>query len=195
MAEYTRQTTLDAPSGKIADLKDIDWTFEGADTQYLTHGLHSYPARMIPQIPRTLFDYYKSKGVLSEGDTVYDPFSGSGTTAVEGRLHGLNAEANDVNPLACLLTFAKSIPLPREEVETARRELLDGLAEELREVRSAYEDGTLELDELAVRDGWFPEPQQQELWHVRRRIDGIEAEYGEGIGRLLRVSLSASSVK
>jgi hypothetical protein len=146
---------------------------------------------MIPQIPSTLLDYYKSEGVVSDGDTVYDPFSGSGTTAVEARLHGLSAEANDINPLACLLSLAKSVPLDRDELDAARRKLLDGLAEELGEVRRTYADGNLELgDEPAVRDGWFPEPQLQELWCIRRRVDEVEAEYGEQIGRFFRVTLS-----
>lgn len=194
MAKNTRQTTLDAPSGEITSLEDVDWTFEGADTRYLTHGFHSYPARMIPQIPSTLLDYYKSEGVVSEGDTVYDPFSGSGTTAVEARLHGLNAEANDINPLACLLSLAKSVPLNPNEINTARQALLDGLADELREIRRAYADETLERDDKpAVRDGWFPEPQLQELWHIRDRIDDVEAEYGERIGRFFRIALSGIS--
>lgn len=192
MANNTRQTTLDSPSGEITNLEDIDWTFEGADTKYLTHGIHSYPARMIPQIPSTLLDYYKSEGVISEGDTVYDPFSGSGTTAVEARLHGLNAEANDINPLACLLSLAKSVPLDAHELNTAREELLSELADELEQIRQAYDDGTLELDEEPeVRDGWFPEPQLQELWHVRQRIDEIEADFGTEIGRFFRIALSS----
>lgn len=100
MTKRSRQTTLDAPNGEADGLKSVDWTFSNADTQYLTHGLHPYPARMIPQIPATLLNHYKRTGVIDEGDRVYDPFSGSGTTAVEARLHGLHAEANDVNPLA-----------------------------------------------------------------------------------------------
>ena len=109
MSDYSKQTKLTAHAdGDDQDLSDIDWSFPSAKTQYLTHGLHTYPARMIPQIPSTLLDYYLREGVISRGDTVYDPFSGSGTTAVEARLHGLNAEANDINPFACLLTEAKA---------------------------------------------------------------------------------------
>jgi hypothetical protein len=146
---------------------------------------------MIPQIPSTLFDYYKSEGVIADGDTVYDPFSGSGTTAIEGRLHGLNTEANDINPLACLLSLAKSIPLDSHELNSAREELLDGLAEELTQLREASDVGAIEFDEEPeVRDGWFPEPQLQELWHVRQRIDELETKFGEEICRFLRVTLS-----
>jgi len=192
MVNNTRQTTLDSPTGEITDLADVDWTFEGADTQYLTHGIHSYPARMIPQIPSTLLDYYKSKGVISDEDTVYDPFSGSGTTAVEARLHGLNAEANDINPLACLLSLTKSAPLDTHKLNTAREELLSGLADELEQIRQAFHEGTVEFDERPeVRDGWFPEPQLQELWHIRQRIDEAEMDFGTEIGRFLRIVLSS----
>jgi len=47
------QTTL--IGGKILD---EDWSFSKADTSYLTHGLHEYPARMIPQIAKKLILRY-----------------------------------------------------------------------------------------------------------------------------------------
>lgn len=196
MVKDTRQTTLDVPSGEISTLEDIDWTFEGADTSYLTHGLHPYPARMIPQIPDSLLNYFKSEGIVSQGDTVYDPFGGSGTSAVEARLHGLDAETNDINPLACLVTRAKALPLDTRRLKEARDSLLNGLTEDLREVRHDYEEGRLELGrDSAVRDGWFPEPQLSEMLHIRRQIDGIESEYGADIARFFRVVLSAITRK
>lgn len=191
-----RQTTLTTLDGEIDDLEEVDWTFEGADTSYLTHGLHPYPARMIPQIPDMLLNYYKQEGIIEEGDTVYDPFSGSGTTAVEGRLHGLNAEANDINPLACLLTLTKSTPLDVSTLKKAKEDLLDGLSDELQSVRDDYEAGELSFsEEPEVRDGWFPEPQLYELWTIRQRIDELEDEYGRDISRFFRISLSITSRK
>lgn len=196
MTDHSRQTTLTAASDELGDLEDIDWTFEGADTSYLTHGLHPYPARMIPQIPDMLFRYYKEQGIIEEGDTAYDPFSGSGTTAVEAHLHGLNAEANDINPLACLLTLTKSTPLDISILKQAKEELLDGLSDDLQQVRDDFEAGELELDsELEIRDGWFPEPQLYELCHIRHRIDALESEYGTDISRFFRVVLSIISRK
>jgi site-specific DNA-methyltransferase (cytosine-N4-specific) len=191
-----RQTTLTSLDGEIESLEEVDWTFEGADTSYLTHGLHPYPARMIPQIPDMLLNYYKQEGIVEDGDTVYDPFSGSGTTAVEGRLHGLNAEANDINPLACLLTLTKSTPLDVSTLKRAKEDLLDGLSDELQEVRDDYDSGELEFDEEPeVRDGWFPEPQLYELWHIRQRIDELEESYGKEISRFFRIALSIISRK
>lgn len=198
MSEDTRQATLGASDGEISSLDDIDWTFESADTSYLTHGLHSYPARMIPQIPDALLNHYLSEGVIEKGDTVYDPFSGSGTTAVEARLHGLHAEANDINPLACALTETKAQPLDIGVLRSARSTLLEDLKIDLEEVATQWESG--EFDgasdgELEIRDGWFPEPQLQQLWYIRTQIDEIESQYEVGVARFFRIVLSAVTRK
>src|SRR5439155_27266760 len=65
----------------VARLQQIDWDFRDAKTAYLTHGLHPYPAKFIPQIPNALIQEFSSVG-----DTVGDIFCGSGTTLVEGLL-------------------------------------------------------------------------------------------------------------
>jgi site-specific DNA-methyltransferase (cytosine-N4-specific) len=194
MTKRSRQTTLNAPSGEADGLESVDWTFSNADTQYLTHGLHPYPARMIPQIPATLLNHYKRTGVIDEGDRVYDPFSGSGTTAVEAHLHGLHAETNDVNPLACLLTLAKSTPLDAERLAKAHDSLIDGLDEELAELAGTYGAGEdLDVTAPEIRDGWFPEPQLQQLSHIRGRIDALESEYSQAVARVFRVILSKTA--
>ncbi|CQH61664.1 homolog to modification methylase [Halobacterium hubeiense] len=195
MTENPHQTTLDTALTE-SGLEAVNWTFPDADTQYLTHGLHNYPARMVPQIPDRLLSYYLDEGVLEEGDVVYDPFSGSGTTAVEARRHDLNAEANDINPLAVLLTRAKSIPLDPEEVEAAQTTLLDGLKSRLADVESQYEAGEpIDVEEPAVRDGWFPEPQLTQLAVIRDRIDDLEREYDQALARFFRVALSHTTRK
>jgi hypothetical protein len=191
-----RQTTLSTSDG-VDDLQDINWTFEGTDTQYLTHGLHNYPARMVPEIPDTLLGYYKNQGVIEEGDLVYDPFSGSGTTAVEGRLHGLNAEGNDINPFAVMLSKAKAIPLERGGLSEARDALINGLSQDLRDVREEYDQlGEVDWLEMPeVRDGWFPEPQIHELTAIRDRIDSVEDAFGEAYARFFRIVLSHTTRK
>ena len=84
-------------------LEQLDWDFADAKTQYLTHGIHPYPAKYIPQIPNALI-----QELSSVGDTVADIFCGSGTTLVEAlalKRHGLGIDAN---PLAKLITEAKT---------------------------------------------------------------------------------------
>lgn len=87
----------------IKRLEAIDWDFNKAKTQYLTHGLHPYPAKYIPQIPNALI-----QELSSVGDTVLDIFSGSGTTIVEALLLKRNAIGVDANPLAVMIGEAKT---------------------------------------------------------------------------------------
>lgn len=88
-------------------IKVVDWDFTDAVTQYLTHKYHSYPARFIPQIPQALIEICTSK----PSDIVFDIFSGCGTTAVEARLAHRNTIGIELNPLAVLISKAKSTPL------------------------------------------------------------------------------------
>ncbi len=59
----------------------------------------SYRGCFKPQLPA-----YFIERLTREGDVVYDPFSGRGTTAIEAALRGRNVAANDVNPLSAILT-------------------------------------------------------------------------------------------
>ena len=52
--------------------------FISYDQSILTHGLHKYPAKFFPELPRWLIQRYSEKQ-----DRILDPFSGSGTTNVE----------------------------------------------------------------------------------------------------------------
>jgi hypothetical protein len=59
----------------------------------------SYRACFKPQLPRFFIELF-----TKEGDTVYDPFNGRGTTTVEASLLNRNIVANDVNPLSLIFT-------------------------------------------------------------------------------------------
>ncbi|HZM46898.1 MAG TPA: DNA methyltransferase [Burkholderiales bacterium] len=78
----------------------------------------SYRACFKPQLPA----YFIGR-LTDEGDVVYDPFSGRGTTAVEAALHGRNVIANDVNPLSAILTYPR-LELPSvTEIDARLRSL------------------------------------------------------------------------
>ncbi len=94
---------------------NIDFNFGGADTMYLTHSLHPYPAKFPPQLPNVILSKFGKKG-----QTVLDPFCGSGTTLVEARLLGFNAIGVDVNGLSSLLSKVKATPLSDEEIATIK---------------------------------------------------------------------------
>lgn len=101
----------------LADLEAVDWAFTDDDTTYLTHDVHPYAAKFIPQIPAHIIARLSLPGEL-----VFDPFSGSSTTAVEALRLGRRAVCIDANPLSELVGRAKTSFL----TQPARTEL-DGL--------------------------------------------------------------------
>lgn len=87
----------------LAGLRKQDWAFTDDDTRYLTHDLHPYPAKFIPQIPATLIARLSMRG-----DVICDPFGGSATTAVEAVRLGRRAISLDANPLGALIGKVKT---------------------------------------------------------------------------------------
>jgi hypothetical protein len=65
----------------------------------------SYRACFKPQLPRFFIQHLTRKG-----DTVYDPFSGRGTTVLEAGLLGRGVIANDANPLSRIMTEPRFFP-------------------------------------------------------------------------------------
>ncbi|MBI3538547.1 MAG: site-specific DNA-methyltransferase, partial [Chloroflexi bacterium] len=70
----------------------------------------AYRACFKPQLPRFFIER-----LTCDGDIVYDPFAGRGTTIIEAALMGRNVIGNDINPLSQMLTLARlHIPEPIE---------------------------------------------------------------------------------
>lgn len=105
----------------LNQFRKIDWAYTSAETSYLSHNIHPYPAKYIPQIPNRVIQ------MLSQpGETVWDPFGGSGTTALEAILLGRQVISSDLNPIANIIGQAKTTSLT-----TAEEEELKSIAEEL----------------------------------------------------------------
>ena len=94
---------LEDPRSVFESLSSRDWSFTEDDTRYLTHDLHPYPAKFIPQIPAHLI-----ARLSMPGDMVLDPFGGSATTAVEAVRLGRRAISFDANPLSALIGRVKT---------------------------------------------------------------------------------------
>jgi len=107
---------LDEVRYRLTTVEDIDiagqsiprfvgefWTSQ--QRQALSLHEISYRACFKPQLPRFFIEY-----LTNEGDTVYDPFSGRGTTALETGLLKRTVIANDANPLSSLLSTPRFFP-------------------------------------------------------------------------------------
>jgi len=66
--------------------------------QYLTHWIYPYKGKFHPQMIRALLNIIG----LKEGNTVFEPFSGSGTTAIEAQLLGVDFIGIDISPLCVI---------------------------------------------------------------------------------------------
>ena len=85
--------------------------------QYLTHWIYPYKGKFHPQMIRALLNIIG----LKENDSVLDPFVGSGTTAVEAMLLGINCIGIDVSPLCVLQSRVKTESLEViEEIENMK---------------------------------------------------------------------------
>ncbi len=71
-----------------------------------THYLFRFPAKFHPPAVRCLIDTYSKPG-----DTILDPFCGSGTLLVEALIAGRSAVGVDVDPVAAFISRVKSTPL------------------------------------------------------------------------------------
>ena len=88
------------------------WDYRTANTKQYTHGIHPYPAMMIPQVARRLIGKYaREEGIL------FDPYCGSGTTLLEGMLADLVSTGTDLNPLARLIARTKTVPIDLERLD------------------------------------------------------------------------------
>ena len=74
-----------------------------------------YPPKLVNKLIKTF---------TKEGDLIYDPFSGRGTTLLEARIAKRQAYASDLNPLSFVITKAKSHNLDKSKI-LARIEQLE----------------------------------------------------------------------
>lgn len=84
------------------------------------HSLHPYLGKFIPQLVEVFLGRY-----FSRGDTVYDPFVGSGTTLVEANIYGCHAIGADISGFNCLLCEVKTARHPLASLELSLKATLE----------------------------------------------------------------------
>jgi len=72
--------------------------------QYLTHWIYPYKGKFHPQMIRALMNIIK----IQNGETLFDPFVGSGTAVLEAQILGVNAIGLDISPLCVLISKVKT---------------------------------------------------------------------------------------
>jgi DNA modification methylase len=173
-------------------LAGVDWSFTDDDTRFLGHDLHPYPAKFIPQLPGTLIGLLSSRGEL-----VFDPFGGSGTTALEAVRLGRRALSLDANPVATLIGRVKTARVTPNctselhSLHAALRAFMESVPIEAGGLIAKFAEFA---PQIANREKWFADSAFGELAQIRFRIGSLETSVGRDIASLAmsRTVLSAS---
>lgn len=141
------------------------WTALGSNVElgYFTHSFFRYFGKFPPVISTHLITEY-----TDENDCVFDPMSGSGTTAVECLHLGRNVVINDVNPLSILLAKVKTTHIDKEIL----LEKLDYIVDSYRPL--TIEDFNYEPVGLKNYRHWFLGETCDSLRGLKKIIDEIE---------------------
>ncbi len=141
----------------------MNWDFKLHDTRYLTHGFHTYPAKMIPQIAdKLLTEFGKNAKIL------FDPFCGTGTSLVEAKLRNVNSIGFDLNPLALLIAKVKTTPI---EEKTLRLYLENFHKYYFEILLSKVKREEILPPKYENIDYWFSKKVQKDLTHLRHYIN------------------------
>ncbi len=142
---------------------DSGWDYRTANTKEYTHGIHPYPAMMIPQVARRLISEYGR-----EGGVLLDPYCGTGTTLLEGMLTDLESTGTDLNPLARLIAKTKTALIDLDRLDREIENFIEFGLE-----ANGSSNGHVDVPEIPNVDYWFSEPVQRDLALVRGYISRI----------------------
>jgi len=141
-----------------ADLSGEFRKYIGKQVSYATHGIHRYPAKFIPQIPRFCIESYSKVG-----DDILDPFMGSGTTLLEAMIAGRHSYGIDVHPLARLIAQVKTTPVDPSALSEGAERLVAS-------VRADSGDNSGWIPEIPNCEHWFRPHVLQELATIKKHI-------------------------
>jgi hypothetical protein len=142
------------------------WDFTEENTKNYTHGFHTYPAMMIPQVAKKLIEAYGKKDKL-----LFDPYCGTGTSLVEANMKGINAIGTDLNPMARLVAKAKTTIISQQNLDLVLKDFNDFLFQ----FRYGFrKKDSVVAPQFANIDFWFSKNIKNDLSIVKEYIDKIE---------------------
>lgn len=153
-------------------MKKIDWSFTENNTGYLSHDIHPYPAKFIPQIPETVINKLSVRGEL-----IWDPFGGCGTTALEAVLNNRRCISTDINPIGEIIGKAKTTTMTvSQENEMVRFvEKIDTMKSEADNLQTFIEknqeDISKQIPDIPNLNKWFSPNAVIELALIKHLIN------------------------
>lgn len=123
------------------------------------HSFHRYYGKLIPAIPGCFIKNY-----TKAGDIVFDPFVGSGTTAVEALMNDRNFFGIEINPLSQKIAKAKTSKLNPTLLIKMNQDIMDRVKD------TDYKISEEDLPPLQNKDHWFKDYVQNDLIHIHKCV-------------------------
>ena len=156
-------------------------TVQTKSTTYFTHGFHPYPAKYTPQLVSKYLSSF-----CKQGNTILDPFCGSGTTIVEGAINGINSVGIDLNPIAYIVSKAKSNQYQNKDIQ-----LIDKIIKQFKTLKTNL-SSDVQIPDFPNRSHWFQDNVCIELAKLKSKINLVE---NENVKDLLLCAFSKIIVK
>lgn len=184
----------------LRSLPEDFWDFKDDDVREYTHGIHNYPAMMVCPISRNIIKLVKE---VQNVETIFDPFTGSGTVLVESMLAGAKTVyGNDINPLALYLSKVKTTRLDITQLQQKAQTLYN-------QIQDIYNQFAIQIDgvddimrcvynlDLTAKNGWGTEAPKYLLKYTQDNYIDIDVPDFKNIGYWFkpRVILLLSLIK
>jgi len=157
------EVTEDTPLGKL----NLNWREKDLPEKQRTkhvHRLHPYLGKFIPQLVEIFLRKY-----FHPGQTVLDPFCGSGTTLVQANELAINAIGCDISAFNVLLTRAK---IQKHDIRKGRQEVMDAL-HKLRQLTQPKAQMSLWEERVSQLNIPATDNEYLKTWYTSRALDEL----------------------
>ena len=148
--------------------------------QAIAHSIHSYPAKFPAHVPKQIIQNHLRK----KGQVILDPFSGCGTTLLEGLINGHNVIGNDINFIGNLIASVKTTIYSENHIKNAYKHF-----QNLSNYNVYSSNRVVDFYNI---DHWFQKNVQKEICFI---LDKIDKEKSLRLQNLFKVSLSEIIIK
>ena len=163
---------------------DLNWSLsfdylkESERTKHV-HRLHPYKGKFIPQLVEYFLDNhvndFKKDVYFKKGDTILDPFCGSGTALVQANELGMHGIGIDVSNFNALISNAKTNKYNLVDLHSEVRRVTSTLREFVSNSNTVKFESSLKEALVNYNTKYFPSPE----FKLRVRAGDIdEEEYG-----------------
>jgi DNA modification methylase len=168
----------------------LDWDFSKEDSVMYIHNFCWYPSRFIPIIPA-----YLIQALSKPGETVFDPFCGSGTTLIEALKQNRNAIGIDLNPVGCFISKTKGNIVIGKRFNIKRIEQLrDNVCQLSHQVHKLKKYLFLEMNgekvpNIEINREWYNSDTLKMLGHIFYSIEQLPIGLTRDICRVFFISI------